>query len=174
MTIEKICSMIVPFVLALSGVLILASKQNLFESFIRGAKRGFNTSIELFFTLSALFCAISMLNACGLFNIISVYITRLGISELLAPFLLLRPISGAGSTAMLADIFKIAGADSLTGIIASVIMASSDTLIYIISVYYSAAGIKKSRFTVPAAVISMTVSVISAILICNYFFSGRC
>ena len=72
---------------------------------------------------------------------------------------------------MLADIFSREGADSMAGIAASVMMATSDTMIYVISVYHSASGIKKSRFTLLAAAVSMLVTTIAAIAISRIMFN---
>ena len=101
--IEMISASIVPAVVALCGFLILISKKPLFDTFISGAKRGFSTSVELFPTLCVLFCGVSMLQNCGFTDLASKLLTKIGIPDGLAPFLLLRPISGAASTAMLAD-----------------------------------------------------------------------
>ena len=165
-----ISACVVPAVIALCGVLILASKKPLFDSFLNGAKQGFTTAVGLFPTLCVLFCAVTMFSSCGITEALSGLLAKLGIPDGLAPFLLMRPISGAASTAMLADLFGSFGADSPAGLAASVIMASSDTLIYVISVYYSAAGIKKSRCTAAAAFITMLVTVLSAIVLCGVYF----
>ena len=106
-----------------------------------------------------------MLQNCGFTDLASKLLTKIGIPDGLAPFLLLRPISGAASTAMLSDIFTNSGADSRAGIIASVIMGSSDTLIYIVSVYQSAAGIKRSRGVLIPAFLAMIAVCAAAILI---------
>jgi spore maturation protein B len=170
LNLETICSSIVPAVIALCGGLILISKKPLFNSFLDGAKKGFNAAVGLFPTLCVLFCAVSMFTSCGIVDTAVGFLARLGIPDGLAPFLLMRPVSGAASTAMLADIFSSFGPDSAAGLSASVIMASSDTLIYVVSVYYSAAKIQKSRCTIAAAVITMLVTIISAIIICKIWF----
>ncbi|MCI8387686.1 MAG: hypothetical protein HFE63_04385 [Clostridiales bacterium] len=170
MTLEGFSAAIVPAIIALCGVLILTSKKPLFDSFIGGAKSGAKTAVGLFPTLCVLFCAVSMFSSCGIADAIGCWLTNVGIPDRLAPFLLMRPVSGAASTAMLADIFKSVGADSAAGLAASVIMASSDTLIYVVSVYYSAAGIKKSRCTIAAAAITMLATTVSAIILCNILF----
>ncbi|MBQ8508799.1 MAG: hypothetical protein IJ493_02720 [Clostridia bacterium] len=168
--VEKISASIVPAVIALCGVIILLSKKPLFDSFIGGAKKGCDTAVKLFPTLCTLFCAVSMFSSCGIADALAGVLTRLGIPDGMAAFLLMRPISGAASTAMLADIFAGKGADSPAGIAASVIMASSDTLFYVIAVYTAAAGIKKTRCMIPAAGVAMVVTVAAALLICKLWF----
>lgn len=163
--IEKISAGIIPAVIFLCGLLILTSKKPLFDAFLSGAKRGFSTSIDLFPTLCVLFCAVAMFSSCGTTDAAAGLLEKLGIPEGLAPFLLMRPISGSASTAILADIFETTGVDSRAGIAASIIMGSSDTLIYIISVYQSAAGIKHSRGTIIPAFLAMSAVCICAIIL---------
>lgn len=161
----QIASMVVPTVIALCGLIILLSKKPMFDIFTGGIKEGAKTAVGLFPTLCALMCAVAMFSACGVSEVIADFFVRIGVPEGLAGFIVMRPMSGAASTAMLADIFKNEGADSRAGIAASVMMAASDTVIYVISVYHSAAGIKKSRFTLLAAFASMiAVTVLSVIV----------
>ena len=82
----------------------------------------------------------------------------------------MRPVSGAASTALLSDIFANQGPDSTAGLAASVMLASSDTLVYVVSVYTSAAGIKNTRCTIPAAIVTAFISAVSAIVICGKMF----
>lgn len=167
-----ISSAVVPAVLALCGLLILFSKKPLFDAFIRGAKRGMETAVGLFPTLVALFCMVSMLGASGIPEAVAGIFGKVNsfLPDGISAFLLMRPVSGTASTALLTDIFENQGPDSAAGLAASVMLASSDTLVYIISVYTSAAGIKKSRCTIPAAVITAVISAIGAIVICGKMF----
>lgn len=161
----QLASAVVPTVIALCGIIILFSKKPMFDIFIGGIKDGAKTAIGLFPTLCALMCAVAMFSACGVSEVIADFFEGIGVPEGLAEFIVMRPISGAASTAMLADIFKNEGADSRAGIAASVMMAASDTVIYVISVYHSAAGIKKSRFTLFVALASMTAATVLSVII---------
>ena len=163
--IEKLAAGVVPAIIFLCGVLLLTSKKPLFEAFLRGAKRGFSTSVDLLPTLCLLFCAVAMFSSCGIADSLSKILEKLGIPTGLAPFLLMRPISGGASTAILANIFDNCGADSKAGIAASIIMGSSDTLIYIVSIYHSAAGIKHSRGTLIPAFLAMSAVCAAAIML---------
>lgn len=168
--IERVFASVVPLIIALTGVLILTSKKPMFDVFIAGIKNGFDTTVRLFPTLCALCCAVAMIDACGATAALASLLVHLGIPEGLAGFIAVRPISGAASTAMLADIFKTSGADSLAGIAASVMMATSDTLVYVISVYHGAAGIKRSRFTLICAFLSAVVTTVLAIAVSGIIF----
>lgn len=165
MLIERVAASAIPAVIALCGVLMLISRKPLFDAFIDGAKTGMNTAFGLFPTLCVLFCAVSMFSSSGITEPIAEFLTKLGIPDQLAPFLIMRPISGAASTAMLADIFSVSGPDSAAGLAASVIMASSDTMFYVVSVYYSSAGIKKPRYTMAAAFIVMIITIVAAMIL---------
>ena len=165
MLIEKIAAAAIPAVIALCGVLMLVSKKPLFDAFVGGAKSGMQTAFGLFPTLCVLFCAVSMFQSSGLAEPIAGILSKLGVPDELAPFLVMRPFSGSGSIAILADIFKSSGPDSASGLAASVIMASSDTMFYVVSVYYSSAGVKKPRYTMAAAFIVMMITTISAIIL---------
>ena len=168
--ITALSAAVVPAVVGLAGILILISKKPMFDIFISGIKSGFETAVGLFPTLCALCCAVAMLNACGFTDAMADLLVRIGIPKGLGAFTAVRPISGSASTAMLADIFASEGPDSLTGIAASVMMATSDTVIYIISVYHGAAGIKNSRFTLIPAAISAVVTAVLAIWVSGRMF----
>lgn len=163
---------IVPVILGIVALIILFSKKPMYDAFIGGIKDGGRTALGLFPTLCALMAAIGLFSASGAAEGLAALLSGIGIPRGLAGFLIMRPISGGASYAMLSDIFTREGADSLTGLTASVIMATSDTLIYVISVYLGGAGIKKSRYTLPAALCSMIVTTAAAIIVCGIFFGG--
>lgn len=167
---ERIASTIVPFIIFIVALIVLFSKKPMFDCFTEGIKSGAKISIQLFPTLCAICCAVSMFSACGASKLISNLFCNIPIPEGLASFLVIRTISGAASTAMLSDLFLNLGADSLSGITASVIMATSDTIIYVISIYHSAANIKKSRFTMLAVLLSMLVTTVTTISLCGMIF----
>lgn len=169
-----VSKLIVPLVLALTGLGMFFSKKDLFTEFTVGAKEGMKTAVGLLPTLVALISAIAMFNASGaadaLAKLLAPMGSKVGIPSEIIPLILVRPLSGGASTALIADIFEKYGADSLAGRCASVIAGSSDTLLYIISVYFGAVGVKKTRGTVPVAFIVASFCVILAVLLCRIFF----
>lgn len=167
---EKIAASVIPIIICIVALVILTSKKPMYDVFIGGIKEGGRTALGLFPTLCALMSAVALFSASGAADGIAELLSKIGIPQGLAGFLVMRPISGGASYAMLSDIFSKHGADSLTGITASVIMATSDTLIYVISVYQAGAGIKKSRYTLPAALCAAVVTTAAAIGICGIFF----
>ncbi len=173
---EFVSKLIVPLCMALMGLGMLISKKDLFSEFTKGAKSGFKTAIGLLPTLVALLCAISMFNASGaadfLTRLLSPLGEKIGIPSEIIPLVIVRPLSGGASTALISDIFKNYGADSFVGRCTSVIAGSSDTLLYIVSVYFGAIGIKKTRETVPIAFITMVFCVFFSVFLCRIFFKG--
>ncbi len=165
---------IIPIIMALLGIAVTFSKKELFGEFTDGAREGLECGVSLLPTLCGLITAVSMWNACGAAELISGLAApiceRLGIPSELASFLTVRPVSGSASIAMLDSIFKQYGPDSFIGRCASVIMGSSDTLIYVITVYFGAIGIKRTRHTFVAAFITMIISVIVSCRTVMLFF----
>lgn len=137
-----------PFAVTLAGILMLFGKKNYFQAFLTGAYEGLKTTIRLLPTLIALLTAISMLQASGavlwLSDLLAPFANKIGIPSELLPFLLTRPFSGSASAAACSDLLVREGADSFAGLCASVIFGSSDTVVYVISVYTSSVGIKKN------------------------------
>lgn len=152
------------------------SKKDLFSEFIKGAREGFDTCVKLLPTLVALIAAVSMFNASGAADIIASFLSPLcsflGIPSEIIPFLTVRPVSGGASTAMISELFVKYGADSFAGRCASVIMGSSDTIIYIIAIYFASVQIKKTRHTFPAAFLTMLFCIFFSCLITNLWFGA--
>ena len=139
-----------------------------------GAKQGLQTAINLLPTLCALIVGVTMLNASGAVELLSKLLSPIanavGIPTELLPLLLTRPFSGSASTASFVELLERVGADSLTGLCASVIFATSDTMVYIISVYFSSVGIKRSRATFPIAIAVMLFCIFFSCFLCRIWF----
>ncbi len=154
----------IPLLLAVFGLACVFSKKDLPSAFLTGAKDGLSSGIGLLPTLVILMTAVSMFSASGapelLAKLLEPLFTKIGIPPELTPLLIVRPLSGSGSTALLHEIYETYGADSLAAQCASVITASSDTLIYVTAVYLSAAKVKKSRHTIPAAILVMLAGIL--------------
>ena len=163
---SQISVILVPLVLCIASVPILFSKQPMFDDFIAGAKSGLESGVRLLPALVGLLTAIAMFSASGAMELIASVLrgpmTFLGIPPELVSLLVIRPVSGSGSTALATQIFVDHGVDSFIGMLASVIMASSDTVVYICAVYFSAAGVKRTRHALPAAFLTMMFSMFFA------------
>jgi Uncharacterized membrane protein len=171
---EFITYLIIPAIITIVGIAMLISRRDLFGAFIEGARDGLETGVKLLPSLVALIAAVSMFNASGaadaVTSLIEPFFSFLGVPAEILPFLIVRPISGGASTAMVSEIFNKYGADSFAGRCVSVIMGSSDTIIYIIAVYFTSVQIKKTRHTIPAAFLTMMFCVFASCLIIRLWF----
>lgn len=167
-------STIVPITAAVIIIYALIKKVDVYNSFITGAKRSFSVVIRVMPYMAAMLIVIELLHSSGLIDIIIKLLEKplsfLGIPPELMPLALLRPLSGSASVAMVTDIIKTYGVDSFIAVTAATMMGSSETILYTLSLYFGSIGIKKTRFTLPVALISSTVSVMASIMICKLIF----
>lgn len=172
--IEHISSAVLPIVMLLVSLVILSSKKPLFDSFLSGAGDGAVTAAKLLPSLCALIVSVEMLFASGVADaaasLISDFTSIFGIPSEILPLLLTRPVSGSASSATFSELLSVYGADSYAASVASVIMGSSDTMIYIMSVYFSSVGIKKTRHALPAAFLVMIFCIVFSCFICRIWF----
>ena len=171
---EKLSSYIIPSVFFAFAIITFFSKKDMYEVFISGAREGAKTAVNLIFPMIILMCSISMFNAGGAVAVAEKFLSPLlnffKIPTEIVPLILVRPVSGSAATAMLNDIFSQYGASSFAGRCASVLAGCTDTIIYTVSVYFSAAKIKKTRHTLPCAFITLFFAVIISCLTVNIFF----
>lgn len=158
-------------------VLALIKKVNVYESFVEGAKDGFQTAIKIVPYLIAILIAIGAFRASGamdfLISGIAAVFHLMGINTDFVgalPTGLMKPLSGSGARGMMVDAMKQYGADSFVGRVASTIQGSADTTFYIIAVYFGAVGIKKTRYAISCALIADLVGLIAAIVVSYIFF----
>ena len=172
--IEALSALAMPAVTALVGLIMLFGKKNYFEAFTQGAKEGLKTAVGLLPTLLALMVAISMLNACGVIELLSKWLTpvaqRIGVPSALLPLLITRPFSGSASTAAYSALLEQVGADSFAGLCASVIFGSSDTVVYVITVYFSSVGVRHTRWSFPCAFAVMLFCIFFSCFLCRLCF----
>jgi spore maturation protein B len=146
-----------------------------YESFVEGAKDGFDTAVTIIPHLVGMMVAITVFRASGAMDLLIGYIQplldRIGIPGEVLPLAILRPITGAGSLAFTTDLIKQFGPDSMIGRIASTIQGSTDTTLYVITVYFGAVGIRKASYALKVGLISDAVGFISSIVICYFVFA---
>lgn len=156
------------FIFMLSGI---RKKTDVFGEFAKGIKESLYTVLNIFPAVSGIMIAIGMMRASGLLTAFSGLILPVtnffGISSEVVQIALLRPLSGSGGIAMLTDIIKNSGPDSLTGVTASVICAATETTFYTVAVYFGAIDVTDTRHTIKCALIADVVSIITAIIICK-------
>ncbi|MCH5303698.1 MAG: spore maturation protein [Ruminococcus sp.] len=146
----------------------LFKKVPIFDTFLIGAQDGFKMLYSLAPTLVGLIVAVNMLKASGATDLLCDAITplanALGFPKEIVPMVLLRPISGGGSTALLTGIYKDFGPDSFAGMVASVLAGSTETTFYAIAVYFGSVGIKKIRHTLISALAADFTAAVMAVL----------
>ena len=149
---------IVPLILLGASLFALRKKENAYEHMLIGAAEGLKLLWTLIPSLVLLLTAATMLRASGAMDILTRWMwplfTFLGIPPELALLVLIRPISGSAALAVGAQLMGQYGVDSMIGKTAAVMLGSTETTFYTISVYFGAAGIHKTRYTVPAALIA--------------------
>lgn len=145
----------------------LLMKKDIYEEFVKGAKEGFQITYGILPTLIGLMMAVGILRASGVLEILAdffqPFIQWLRFPTELVPLVLIKTISSSAATGLLLDIFKEYGTDSYLGQLASVICASTETIFYTMSVYFMAAGVKKTRYTLPGALFATLVGIIASV-----------
>lgn len=158
-------------IIVLYGVI---ERKKVFDIFLEGAKDGIKVVFNIFPTLVGLFVAIGALRSSGIIdliaNLLAPFLKIVNFPTEILPLALIRPISGSSSIAVATDIMKSFGVDSNIGLIASVIMGSTETTVYTIAVYTSAVGIKNTRFVLWAALFADFVGIITSIIVCKFLF----
>ncbi len=148
-----------PLALALFCVLAgMIRRAPVYDAFLTGALEGLDTARRIVPSLVGMLCAIAALRACGVLDAIcrvcAPALTAAGLPPGVLPLMLLRPLSGSASLAMLSDIMAQYGPDSREGLTACALMGSSETIFYTCTLYLSAAGVKRSRHAIPAALLA--------------------
>ena len=146
--------------LAVVGLILVRGMRsgNAYDAFLRGAKRGMDTALQLLPALCAMMLMLSLMDASGLTALLSRLLRPvtglMNLPEETAPLLILRPLSGSGSLAAMKDIFTQCGVDSRAGRAASVLMGSSETIFYTMTVYLAATNVRRLPWALPVSLIS--------------------
>ena len=151
----QITDLVVPLLFA--GVMIFGAvrRVDVFPVFCEGAAGGLKTTVDILPALVLLLVSVGMLRASGAVELLTGLLEPLcnlvGFPPECMQMVLLRPFSGSGALAVAGDIFTACGADSPAGRTAAVMLGSTETTFYVLSVYFGAAGVRKTRHAVPAA-----------------------
>ena len=165
---------IVPLILAVTAVAALRKRENAYDLLTDGAREGFRMLLTIAPSLVVLLSAVGMLRESGALEAFSAFLSPalefLGIPPETVLLMLIRPISGSAALAIGAELIAAHGPDSPVGRTAAVMLGSTETTFYTISVYFGACGIKKTRYAVPAALIADFVGFLSASWTVRLFF----
>jgi spore maturation protein B len=165
---------IIPFIFFYIVGMGLLSKQNVFDDFITGAKDGFKVVLDILPTLIGLMVAIGILRASGVLMILADLLKPL--TDLLhfpsevVPLVIIKMFSSSAATSLLLDIFKEYGPDSYLGRLTSIIMSSTETIFYTLAVYFMAAGVKKTRYTLVGCLLATLTGIVASTIVTNLVF----
>lgn len=168
-----VTNLILPLFIFLILVVSLIKKVDSYSAFLKGVKEGFLLFNDVFRSMLSMMFAINLLRMSGLLDFIANIFASsiLKIEPSLWAMMLFRPFSGTASLAIMIDIFKYLGVDSFSGIMASIIQGSTDTTLYVITLYFGCVGVKKIKNSMAIGLISDIVGISMAILLTFLFFS---
>lgn len=173
-TMEILTNYLVPLLLLFAALLALRKQENTYDTLLEGGRDGLKLLVSLVPTLVMLLTAVTMLRQSGAIEMIGSLLEPVfsvfGIPGETALLVLIRPISGSAALAIGAELMAEHGVDSTIGRTVAVMLGSTETTFYTISVYFGAAGIRKTRYTLPAALIADFVGFFMASLTVRLFF----
>jgi spore maturation protein B len=173
---ETISVASIPFIVVGFVIYAVRKKVPVYESFVSGAKSGFDVAVKIIPYLVAMLVAIGIFRASGamdvLVSLLSPIGRLIGMPPEVLPMALLRPLSGSGSLGLMTDIMKKYGPDSFIGVLVSTMYGSSETTFYVIAVYFGAVNVYKTRHAVAAGLIADIVGMLGALFICRILFGS--
>jgi spore maturation protein SpmA len=177
-SVSSVASNIILFSIIILFILLgLRKKVNIYESFIEGAKEGFQVAIKIIPFLIAILVAIGAFRASGAMDILIKGMERLFVMMNIntdfigaLPTALMKPLSGSGARGMMVDTMKTFGADSFVGRAACVVQGTTDTTFYILAVYFGSVGIKKTRYALTCGLIADFFGLTAAFIMAYLFF----
>lgn len=167
---------LIPIIVIIILIYGLYKKVDIFDTFLLGVKEGLKSSINLFPTIFAMIIAINLLTRSGfildLSNTLKPIFNKISFPVEVLSLAILRPISGSASLSMLSEILSTYGPDSFIGRLASIMQGSTDTTIYIISLYFASIGVKKIRYSLVVGLLSDLISIILSVVIVTLIFGN--
>ena len=166
--------LLIPLLMIIIAVFALAKKQDVYSALLDGGLDGLKLLLSIAPALVVLLTAVYMLRASGAIDLLTRLLAPVsrvfGIPAETLPLVLLRPFSGSAALAVGADLMAVYGVDSPIGRTAAVMLGSTETTFYTISVYFGAAGVKKTRYAIPAALIADLSGFVAASLTTRLFY----
>lgn len=153
----------------------IIKKIPIYEVFTDGAKDGFNVAIKILPYLVAIMVSISMFRASGAIEMLTTgmshILARLNIPTDVLPVILVRPLSGSAALGLFSDIATTAGAASYSTKLAAVMVGSSETTFYVLSVYFGSVGITKFRYALLVGIMADIIAAVMSIIVCSRMFA---
>ena len=167
-------SLLVPVLLSVTAAVGLGRRVNVYDTLVDGAREGLSVSVKILPSLVGLLTAVYMFRASGamefLGDLLSPALELVGIPSETAALLFIRPVSGGGALAVGSDLIAQYGPDSYIGRVTAVMLGSTETTFYTIAVYFGSAGIRRTRYAVPAALAADLTGFVAAAFAVRLFF----
>lgn len=172
--INYITNFIIPFIVLIIIMYGFIHKVDVYDTFLDGAKESVSMIMSLFPTFLAMIMGVNILINSGflsfVLSILTPLLNILNIPSQILPLAIIRPISGSASLAILNNIYASYGPDSFVGLLSSVMQGSTDTTLYVITLYFGSIGIKKIRYALWAGLCADLIGIIASIAITNLLF----
>lgn len=169
-----ITSIIIPFMVLYIIIYGVLKKVNVYDEFLNGATESFDMILKIFPCLLAMILGVNIFLKSGvidlIYNIFSPVFNFINIPIQIFPMMIMRPISGTSTLAILNNLFSIYGPDSFIGRLGSVIQGSTDTTFYVVTLYFGSVGIKKIRYALFAGLFADLIGITAAVIITKMFF----
>lgn len=169
---SKISDIIIPGFIVLVILAGMFRKEKVYEEFIKGAREGLPTVLKVMPTLIGLMVSVGMLRASGFMDYLGKYLgrwtNRVGFPGELMPLTIVKIFSSSAATGMLVDLYKRYGADAYISNVASIMMSSTETVFYTMSVYFLVAKVSKTRWTLKGALVATLAGTIASVLLAQY------
>lgn len=148
------------------------SRVKVYESFLEGAKSGLKIVMDIVPTLIGLMVAVGMLRASGFFDMLGGLLgpltEKVGLPAQLMPLLIVKMFSSSAATGLVLDIFKTSGPDSYAGMLTSILMSCTETVFYTMSVYFLAAKVTKTRYTLTGALLATLAGTVASVVLAGW------
>ena len=169
-------ALVIPLLLGGTALYGLQHKVDVYHALATGAESGLTVLCRILPTLVCLLTAVSMLRSSGalewLTTLCAPLLNVLGIPPETMPLMLIRPVSGSGALAVGSELIDRFGPDSYLGRVTAVMLGSSETTFYTVAVYFGAAGIRRIRHTIPAALVDDCMGFFASALAVRLFFGS--
>ncbi len=147
----------------------ITSGVKVYETFLKGAKDGLRIVVDIMPTLIGLMVAVGILRSSGFFaflgEVLAPVTERIHLPAQLVPLLVVKMFSSSAATGLVLDIFKESGPDSYAGMVTSILMSCTETIFYTMSVYFLAAKVTKTRYTLPGALLATLVGTAASVVL---------
>lgn len=173
---QKVLLVISDLIIPLMVVVIIAAglmaRRNVYSDFIKGAKDGLKTAVDILPTLAGLMVAVGILRASGFLDWVAggigILTDKIGFPSQLVPLAVVRMFSSSAAVGLLVDVFQQYGTDSRIGTIASIMMSSSETIFYTMSIYFMTVKVKKTRWTLAGALVATAAGMGASVILAGF------